>query len=156
MFVVIERPQPRTCLTCERRFRPEIRGYNARYCTSKCKHKARWHRKPKSVRKALRRKQWLATKADPKRYRRHKQRSKSSVRKIRVWLSGLKLKLGCRDCGYNKHAAALQFDHEGPKIAAISELRTSKSRILAEIKRGRCKVRCANCHSIKTWERKQK
>jgi LSD1 subclass zinc finger protein len=85
----------------------------------------------------------------------HRANSAKSVRAVREWLAAYKLKLGCVDCGYNTNAAALQFDHEGPKLAAISELRSSKERILAEIKRGKCKVRCANCHAVKTWERKQ-
>jgi hypothetical protein len=77
-----------------------------------------------------------------------------TTRKLRLWLSDLKLSKGCADCGYAKYACALQFDHEGPKTASISELRSSKKRILDEIEKGKCVVRCANCHSVKTWERK--
>lgn len=80
----------------------------------------------------------------------------NGARKVRAWLAAYKLARGCKDCGYNKFACALQLDHEGPKTAAISMLRTSTARILAEIKHGRCVVRCANCHAVKTWERKNK
>lgn len=73
---------------------------------------------------------------------------------IRAWLEEYKCGHGCVDCGYNAHAEALQFDHEGEKSAAISQLRSSIPRMLEEIERGRCVVRCANCHAVKTRERK--
>lgn len=58
----------------------------------------------------------------------------------------------------DRHSAAvsaLQLDHEGKKSVEIALARTSIDRLLAEIRNGECVVRCANCHSIKTWERKQ-
>jgi hypothetical protein len=75
--------------------------------------------------------------------------------KAREWLAKYKLERGCVDCGYREHAAALQLDHEGPKAVEIAEARSSIRRLMAEIEAGQCKVRCANCHSIRTWERKQ-
>lgn len=70
------------------------------------------------------------------------------------WLGKYKTDRGCIDCGYAAHFSALQLDHTGPKSAEISEIRTCKARILDEIEAGKCVVRCANCHSVKTWAEK--
>lgn len=61
---------------------------------------------------------------------------------------------GCVDCGYKEHYSALQLDHEGEKSMEIADARSSIARLKREIEAGRCKVRCANCHSIITWKRK--
>lgn len=79
---------------------------------------------------------------------------RSSRQVVRNWLAEYKTSKGCIDCGYNKHFAALQLDHEGVKTAAISDIRTTKERILAEIESGKCVVRCAICHAVKTWAEK--
>lgn len=66
-----------------------------------------------------------------------------------------KMAQGCIDCGYNKHGVALQFDHLGNKRGNVSNLIRSDygwDAIFAEIEK--CVVRCANCHAIKTKERK--
>lgn len=63
----------------------------------------------------------------------------------------LKMEMGCVDCGYNAHPAALDFDHTNGKTKEISKIRSMK-RLLEEIERHDCVVRCANCHRIKTAE----
>lgn len=75
---------------------------------------------------------------------------------VRAWLADYKMSKGCADCGYAEHPAALQLDHEGEKSIEIADARTSVARLLREIESGQCVVRCANCHSVKTWERKQR
>lgn len=92
--------------------------------------------------------------ADPTRREARAEYSKGLMRKLRWWLAEYKRERGCIDCGYNAHPAALQLDHNGPKTATISELRTSIQRMMTEIERGRCVVRCANCHAVKTWAEK--
>jgi hypothetical protein len=94
--------------------------------------------------------------ADPVRAARRRIYSNGQRCELRGWLAAYKLERGCADCGYAEHAAALQLDHEGPKAAAISQLRTSVARMLAEIRSGQCVVRCANCHAVKTWREKQR
>jgi aerobic-type carbon monoxide dehydrogenase small subunit (CoxS/CutS family) len=65
----------------------------------------------------------------------------------------IKLQRGCVDCGYNAHAEALEFDHLSGKTAAISQMRNRSMKVvLAEI--AKCEVRCANCHRVKTAERR--
>lgn len=72
----------------------------------------------------------------------------------RGWIHEIKLAVGCCDCGYAEHAAALDFDHvRGPKkftIARGSQF-FSKAEVLAEIEK--CDVVCANCHRVRTYMR---
>ncbi len=138
---------------CGRTFRAKPMGYNARYCSRSCKTRGQRARNPETFRVAAKR-SYNAIKLDPERYERRLADGRKSVHKIRVWLAEFKMKSGCVDCGFKSHPAALQFDHEGKKTASISEIRSSAARILAEIKSGKCKVRCANCHSVKTWAHK--
>jgi len=84
-----------------------------------------------------------------RRHRRDKQSGSDFV-------TELKLELGCVDCGYKGHAAALDFDHLPgfKKLAEVSALlREPRSVLLAEI--AKCEVVCANCHRIRTWKRNQ-
>mgnify|MGYP007014085769 CR=1 FL=1 len=74
---------------------------------------------------------------------------------VRAWLADYKLKRGCTDCGFNRHPAALELDHEGEKSIEIAKARTSIDRLLEEIEKGECVVRCSNCRAIKTAERRQ-
>lgn len=83
--------------------------------------------------------------------------SKRAYRRAVKWqlVQAMKIALGCIDCGYNAHGVALQWDHLGNKKANISNLIRSDygwPTIMAEIEK--CVVRCANCHAIKTKERK--
>lgn len=93
-------------------------------------------------------------KADPEKLARHHERAVKTKKVVRDWLAAYKLERGCADCGYKEYACALQLDHTGPKTASISEIRTSVERMENEIMAGKCVVRCANCHSIKTWKEK--
>lgn len=94
-------------------------------------------------------------KKDPERRERHRAKTNKFRKETRKWLADYKLEKGCADCGYNLHFSALQLDHEGKKTVEISSARSSIKRLIKEIKDGQCVVRCANCHSIKTWEQKQ-
>lgn len=98
-----------------------------------------------------RRRSYLATKRHPKRYARHLQQGRVARKSVRVWLAEYKIAQGCKDCGYNKHSAALELDHEGPKTCEISDCRSSIARLKKEIELGKCVVRCAIHHAIKTW-----
>lgn len=59
----------------------------------------------------------------------------------------------CIDCGYDKHPAALDFDHINPKSKiknAGSLFRSRWDVAVAEVIK--CVIRCSNCHRIKTAE----
>jgi predicted nucleic acid-binding Zn-ribbon protein len=68
----------------------------------------------------------------------------------------IKLEQGCTDCGYRKSAYALQFDHisEDKKDSVSNLIRSDYAweTILTEI--AKCEVVCANCHAIRTHQRK--
>ena len=77
------------------------------------------------------------------------------MKKRKAWRKGLldaiKVGKGCADCGYNTHAVALQFDHvRGTKSFNIgSGVNRNWKILLAELQK--CDVRCANCHSVRSW-----
>ena len=94
--------------------------------------------------------------ADRLEKRRKKNRDFSIRRYVefRKKLDNIKLSSGCIDCGFNLHPAALHFDHREPKlkrckVAAMCTFNWSV--VLEEITK--CDIRCANCHSIKTFVR---
>lgn len=72
------------------------------------------------------------------------------------WLQEYKLEKGCTDCGYNKHSAALDFDHL-PGTVKKEAIRSGASfgwvALLEEIMK--CEVVCSNCHRIRTYERRR-
>ena len=131
-------------------------GYNSRYCSKKCKNKAGRLRLNPETKKQQRKRSYLRIKDNPKRYAKRLSDGRTSSQVVRKWLAEYKISMGCIDCGYNKHFSALQLDHEGEKTATISDLRSSKERILEEIVSGKCVVRCAVCHAVKTWAEKNK
>jgi hypothetical protein len=71
-------------------------------------------------------------------------------------LRAYKSERGCVDCGYNENPVALQFDHvpeRGEKLFQLSlSFRYNKEKVAAEILK--CDVVCANCHAIRTAERR--
>jgi DNA-binding transcriptional MocR family regulator len=146
------------CFSCSKSFVPRPMGHNARYCSDKCKRRSQRARlrdaNPNQLTQA-RARSYQRTKGHADRYVKHLAAARSSRRLVREWLAAYKLTLGCVDCGYREHAAALQLDHEGPKSVEIADARSSIKRLQAEIKAGSCKVRCANCHAVRTWQRKQ-
>jgi hypothetical protein len=69
----------------------------------------------------------------------------------RARVNAYKLSQGCVDCGYNRAAVALDFDHNDPslKLANVSSLLWKPwDKVLLEIEK--CVIICACCHRIKT------
>ena len=148
--------KPLVCADCRIIFTPKPMGHNARYCSDLCKRRSQLARlrisNPNQLTQA-RARAYQQTKQHTDRYRKHIEGGREHRRTVREWLANYKLAHGCVDCGYRKHAAALQLDHEGPKSVEIADARSSIKRLQAEIEAGHCRVRCANCHSIKTAQR---
>lgn len=91
----------------------------------------------------------------PKNKARRYELNKANVQKNQRIIGQIKLDRGCKDCGYNKHVEALDFDHLGEKklqIATAIRNGISMKRLLAEIET--CEVVCANCHRIRTANRR--
>ena len=107
-------------------------------------------------------------------------RKKIKARRVQH-LHRLKVKLGCQLCGYNEHGAALVFDHIDPstkshycvgqgkggsgmngltKRICLPGSRPDSSKknrqnikdLFNEIRK--CRILCANCHSIETFKSK--
>jgi hypothetical protein len=86
-------------------------------------------------------------------YQRFHQRHNDAMRSA---LATIKLDAGCVDCGYDEDPVALDFDHvRGEKSFTIGKASTAVSldRLLDEV--DKCDVRCANCHRIRTDERRR-
>ena len=88
--------------------------------------------------------------------------SRNQVRRYKgkAFSDRVKTRLGCIDCGYDKHPAALTFDHvrgekkktkNGKPIDISKMYRHSLETLKDEMRK--CEVRCANCHNIVTNER---
>lgn len=74
--------------------------------------------------------------------------------KIREWYREYKKQLSCEKCGISDWRV-LEFDHRDRKnktfaIGNISGRGYGKETVLKEI--AKCRVLCANCHRIKTFE----
>lgn len=70
---------------------------------------------------------------------------------IKEFLRTYKTSVGCQDCGYDAHHAALEFDHVvGDKAFNVAHAK-SIAQARAEIQK--CEVVCSNCHRIRTFER---
>ena len=74
---------------------------------------------------------------------------------LRLEIRKYKVEKGCKDCGYNKHHAGLEFDHleEFSKEGNVSRMpfQGNKKATWAEI--AKCEVVCGTCHNIRTWNR---
>ena len=72
------------------------------------------------------------------------------------WVALFKMILGCADCGYREHPAALDFDHR-PGTTKVRDIKQGQQlgweALKAEI--AKCDVVCANCHRIRTVERRE-
>lgn len=87
------------------------------------------------------------------------EKAKRSNRNQRKWakeyINRVKRTFGCVDCGVN-NPIILEFDHvKGEKFNNIADM-VNQSYGLKTIKDEirKCEVRCANCHRIKTHERR--
>ena len=77
--------------------------------------------------------------------------AKNYRKKFRDYKDAVKIAIGCEECGYHKHPAALQFDHINPETKSFPVshgMNYSWDKFLAEI--AKCRVLCANCHMIYT------
>jgi len=142
------------CVKCGNPFLPKEGGHRALYCSKKCKNRVRKQAIDPEAKKEIRKRRYTRIVASPNRYAKHLSQSKKSRKKVLDWLAEYKVSRGCVDCGYDAHFAALQLDHTGAKTLPIAACRSSIWRLQEEIERGKCVVRCGNCHAVKTWERK--
>jgi hypothetical protein len=74
--------------------------------------------------------------------------------KVQGFIREYKLNVGCVDCNYREHHAALEFDH----VKGNKELNVCFSKSIKQAKKEieKCEVVCSNCHKIRTFNRLQK
>lgn len=120
----------------------------------------RWKREyESSPERRAKRLQYLQT-ARGKRFRKFRQaRARQKYwQRAKAYVRLLKLRLGCKHCGFREHFAALEFHHR-KRTRKIFEIATAISkcinfeRVQQEIKK--CDVLCSNCHRILTFKEKQ-
>lgn len=83
------------------------------------------------------------------------ERTNRKTQERRKWIRKYKLERGCADCGYRDNAAALQFDHlpgHKKEFRIAENTNTNIDALKAEI--AKCEVVCANCHCIRTEQRR--
>ena len=81
-----------------------------------------------------------------------KQRTKQEAT---LFINNYKLQHGCLDCGYNKAAIALDFDHLKDKSHNISKMVADGLSIdTIMVEAAKCEIVCANCHRIRTHDRR--
>lgn len=98
--------------------------------------------KNKEDERAWRRRWWAALSPERKAEKAGVANKRATI--IRRYLDAYKLRVGCVDCGYNGHHAALHFDHvRGSKTINVCN---AKSIAQADGEIQKCEVRCANCH----------
>jgi hypothetical protein len=90
--------------------------------------------------------------------RQRRENHRRHVLRQRAYVDSIKLDRGCADCGFNGHPAALDFDHlpgtiKVFNIATMVIRRNGLAAIMAEI--AKCEVVCANCHRIRTANRRK-
>jgi hypothetical protein len=74
--------------------------------------------------------------------------------KNRAFVDRYKLWVGCKDCGYKEHPAALEFDHVKEKEGkTVGQLVCQQSLAAVKDEIRKCEVVCANCHRIRTHDR---
>lgn len=78
------------------------------------------------------------------------------AKEMRQRVLALKLAAGCAVCGFNAHGAALEFDHLPgfQKVNDVSKLVRTGNWASVEAEIAKCEIVCANCHRIRTFERR--
>jgi hypothetical protein len=74
-----------------------------------------------------------------------------------AYIQAIKMARGCADCGYRDHPAALDFDHLPGSVKKMRLATAAAGATLLRIQEeiAKCDVVCANCHRIRTANRRQ-
>ena len=89
--------------------------------------------------------------------KRTKKRNKTQRQKNRDYVNDIKKSSACVDCGESNYRV-LDFDHvSGEKVMCVSDM-INRAYCVESIQKeiDKCEIRCANCHRIVTYERREK
>lgn len=83
-------------------------------------------------------------------------RSRRAHAEYKAWLWAQKDK-PCMDCGIKYHPVAMDFDHlpGSVKLFEVAAYAGTRRRELIIAEMAKCELVCANCHRVRTYERKQ-
>lgn len=84
---------------------------------------------------------------------------RKAARKLRQKINLLKLERGCYDCGgmFKASPSVLDFDHvRGEKVFTVGARMKSFGLVRTLLEIEKCQVVCANCHRVRTANRKLK
>lgn len=127
---------------------------NTKYCSDSCLNKQRYLEHGQRI-TPERRQELYKIRVQNNDYRESlNEKARDRSYKLKTFLADFKIKQGCKDCGYNLHHVALDFDHitddKSFNLAEAKSISAAKKEIL------KCEVVCSNCHRIRTYERLQK
>jgi len=73
------------------------------------------------------------------------------------WVEQIKTSQACADRGVVYHPAAMTFDHlpGTEKVDNVSDLVRRGQKKLAQLEILKCEIVCANCHAIRTYDRRR-
>jgi len=127
--------------------------HNRIYCSDKCLNKARYERHGERSTPEQRHAWYLSRKEKPGYIEKIREQDRKRYQLVQDFIRAYKLEHGCTDCGYDKHHAALEFDH----IYSNKEINVCNSKSIAQAKKEieKCEVVCSNCHRIRTYTRLQ-
>lgn len=74
-------------------------------------------------------------------------------RSNRDYIWDLKRLSHCADCGGNFHPAAMDFDPT-EKVANVGNM-MNNSKVVRELEISKCEIVCANCHRVRTYNRRK-
>lgn len=88
---------------------------------------------------------------------RHRDAKSRRQRLLLAYIQQVKVSRGCADCGYDANPVALDFDHLPgfEKRFRIATMAAGNSRELIDAEIAKCDVVCANCHRIRTAQRRE-
>lgn len=87
---------------------------------------------------------------------RHGEKKRQRAKALREYVQAIKLERGCADCGYRSYPAALDFDHLPGhiKTGRLASMSCSNAKAVIHAEIDKCEVVCANCHRVRTAERR--
>ena len=92
----------------------------------------------------------------PEQYERWKKLTNKRRQRRLYWLRKYKAAKGCEICGYDENGLALDFDHikRDEKKFYVSSRFIMRSLKALFLELRKCRVLCANCHRIYSYEEK--
>ena len=139
------------CDRCEQPFTPVAKARGQRFCSKECRHAAWTSANRARLNETVRNYRRRRYQADG-RWRDEGEKARS----LRAWMVEIKSN-PCADCGGSFDVCCMDFDHRDAsekKFNVGSMFAHHYSRELIEAEVAKCDLVCANCHRIRTRNRR--